>query len=136
MTAADNKLLMKAVFEGVSRGDGSGFVALLAEDVTLTVTGQYSWSRTFEGKVSILRDLYGYVNSLFDGPNTFVPTRFLADEDWVVVEGRGNNLTRSGQRYDNHYCMMYRLRDGRIVEIREYQDSSLCERVLGPYPAA
>jgi hypothetical protein len=37
-------------------------------------------------------------------------------------------------RYDNQYCLLYRLRDGKIVEIREYNDSILCERVLGPYP--
>jgi ketosteroid isomerase-like protein len=42
---------------------------------------------------------------------------------------------RSGERYDNHYCLLYRLREGRIVEIREYQDSALGERVLGPSPA-
>jgi hypothetical protein len=43
--------------------------------------------------------------------------------------------TRSGQRYDNDYCLVYRLANGKIVEIREYQDSTLCERILGPFPA-
>jgi hypothetical protein len=31
--------------------------------------------------------------------------------------------------------MLYRLQNGRIVEMKEYQDSTLCERILGPYPA-
>jgi ketosteroid isomerase-like protein len=44
-------------------------------------------------------------------------------------------VTKAGEPYCNHYCMLYRLADGRIVEIKEYQDSALCERVLGPYPA-
>jgi uncharacterized protein len=62
--------------------------------------------------------------------------RFLADEDWVVIEAVGDMVTKEGERYDNHYCLLYRLRDGKIVEIREYNDSLLCERVLGPYPTS
>ncbi len=134
MSAADNKALIREIFEGVARGDGAAFVAALADDVIMTVTGQYSWSQTFTGKPAVLRDLYGYVGSLMAAPGKTLPTRFLADEDWVVVEARGDMLTKTGQRYDNHYCLMYRLADGKIAEIREYQDSALCERVLGPYP--
>jgi ketosteroid isomerase-like protein len=44
--------------------------------------------------------------------------------------------TKDGQPYNNDYCLIYRLRDGRIVEIREYCDSALTEAVLGPFPAA
>ena len=54
----------------------------------------------------------------------------------MVVEARGDMMTKAGERYDNHYCLIYRIEDGKIREIREYQDSTLCERVLGPFPAA
>jgi hypothetical protein len=30
--------------------------------------------------------------------------------------------------------LIYKLRDRKIVEMTQYQDSTLCERVLGPYP--
>jgi ketosteroid isomerase-like protein len=43
--------------------------------------------------------------------------------------------TKAGGRYDNEYCLVYRLAGGCIVEIREYGDSILCERVLGQFPA-
>ena len=42
--------------------------------------------------------------------------------------------TKAGARYDNEYCLVYRLEHGKIVEIREYLDSALCEAVLGVYP--
>ncbi len=42
---------------------------------------------------------------------------------------------RSGERYDNHYCMVWRIENGKIKEIKEYCDSALVERVLGPFPA-
>jgi hypothetical protein len=101
----------------------------------MTVTGQYSWSQTFHGKEAVLRDLYGYVRSLLKENSRTVPFRFIADDEWVVMEARGEMETKAGARYDNHYCMVYRIEGGRIREIREYQDSTLCERVLGPFPA-
>ena len=133
MTAAANKKLMETIFAGVAAGDRSSYVDALADDVTMIVTGQYSWSQTFRGKESVLRDLYGYVASLLKHRRT-VPFRIIADDEWVAVEARGDMVTHAGERYDNHYCLTYRIANGKIHEIREYQDSTLCERVLGPFP--
>ena len=134
MSAAANKKLMETIFASIAAGDRAAFGDALADDVTMTVTGQYSWSQTFHGKESVLRDLHGYVQSLLRHRRT-VPFRFIADDEWVVVEARGDMETKTGERYDNHYCLLYRITGGKIREIREYQDSTLCERVLGPFPA-
>jgi hypothetical protein len=53
-----------------------------------------------------------------------------------VVEARGGMVTKAGVRYENEYCLVYRLERGSIVEITEYCDSALCEAVLGKFPAA
>jgi hypothetical protein len=135
MSAADNKKLMQTIYAGIAAGDRTPFIDALADDVTMTVTGQYSWSQTFHGKEAVLRDLYGYVQSLLKEGRRTVPFRFIADDEWVAVEARGEMETRTGQRYDNHYCLIYRIENGKVREIREYQDSTLCERVLGPFPA-
>jgi uncharacterized protein len=134
MSAADNKKLMQTIFAAMAAGDRKLFGDSLAEDVTMTVTGQYSWSQTFRGKQSVVNDLHGYVSSLLTHRRT-VPFRFIADDEWVAVEARGDMVTKAGERYDNHYCLIYRIVGGMIREIREYQDSALCERVLGPFPA-
>ncbi|MDY7101618.1 MAG: nuclear transport factor 2 family protein [Actinomycetota bacterium] len=136
MSAATNKALVREIFEGVARGDTRGFVDALADDVTMTITGDISWSRTFRGKEEVLRDLYGLVRARLDGPNLTTAERILADDDWVVVEARGHMRTTDGIAYENEYCLMYRLAEGRIVEMREYQDTAMVERVFGPYPAA
>ncbi len=134
MSAADNKKLMEMIFAGIAAGDRTAFRDALADDVTMTVTGQYSWSQTFHGKEAVLRDLFGYVRSLLKDNSRTVPFRFIADDEWVVVEARGEMETTNGARYDNYYCLLYCIHGGRIREIREYQDSTLCERVLGPFP--
>ena len=52
-----------------------------------------------------------------------------------MVEARGDNVTKAGLRYDNQYCMVLRIEHGKIKEIKEYCDSTLVERVLGPFSA-
>jgi ketosteroid isomerase-like protein len=136
MSAAENKQLMQEIFARVAVGDGALFVEHLADDVVLRVSGQYSWSRTFKGKESVLRDLFGVVRERTTGVRKTIPLRFIADGDLVVVEGRGEMIAKTGVPYNNEYCLIYRLREGKIVEITEYNDSALCERVLGPFTAS
>jgi ketosteroid isomerase-like protein len=134
MSAPDNKKLMETIFAKVAAGDRTAFVDGLADDVTMCVTGQNSWSQTFRGKEALLRDLYGYLGTLLAEGRRTVPHRLIADGDHVVVEAVGDMRTRAGVPYNNDYCLIYRLHEGKIIEIREYLDSALCERVLGPYP--
>jgi ketosteroid isomerase-like protein len=134
VSAAENKQLMQEIFARVAEGDGSLFVEHLADDVVIRVSGQYSWSQTFKGKEAALRDLYGVVRERTTGVRKTIPLRFIADGDIVVIEARGEMLSKAGVPYNNEYCLIFRLRDRKIVEMTEYQDSTLCERVLGPYP--
>ena len=139
MSAAANKQLMQEIFAVAANPDPAVrdralFVASLADDATWTVTGQYSWSRTFTGKPSILNDLHGHVRSLLAERARTVAHRFIADGDHVVVEAKGDNVTRTGARYDNDYCLVFRLEDGKIREVREYCDSVLTEKALGRFP--
>jgi ketosteroid isomerase-like protein len=49
----------------------------------------------------------------------------------VIVEARGDNVTRTGERYDNEYCFVFRLSGGKIVEVKEYSNTALIDAVLG-----
>ena len=136
MSAAANKKLVQQVYTDSANRSGTTFLDNMAEDVTWIVTGQYSWSHEFKGRDAINNGLMGHLRSLLAAarPRT-VAFNFIAEGDYVVVEARGDNVTRSGERYDNQYCMVWRIEDGRIKQIKEYCDSALVERVLGPFPA-
>jgi uncharacterized protein len=134
MSAAENKKLMEAIFASVALGERALFVDSLANDVTMRITGQYSWSQTFKGKEALFQDLYGYLGTLLAEGRRTIAHRFLADGDHVMVEGVGEMKTKAGVPYNNDYCLIYRLKDGKIVEIREYCDSALTEKILGKYP--
>ena len=40
-------------------------------------------------------------------------------------------MTKSGRRYDNQYCWIIRLAEGKLVQITEYMDTELAAYALG-----
>ena len=135
MNTEDNKRLMKTVFEGLAVGDSSLFRAHMAENFRVVVMGRSSWSGAVEGREA-LRRYFEYVGARFREQGRTIPERFIADGDLVAVEAQGDNYSSTGERYNNHYCLVFRFENGKIAEMREYMDTAYCERVLGPYPAS
>ncbi|MEH2512365.1 ketosteroid isomerase-like protein [Nitrobacteraceae bacterium AZCC 1564] len=135
MSAVENKKLIQQVFTDAANRSGTTFPDHLADDVRWVMTGQYSWSRTFEGRDAVLNGLMGHIRSLFPQRPRTVAFNFVAEGDCVVVEAKGDNVTNTGLRYDNDYCFVWRVEGGKIKSVREYCDSALVEKVLGPFPA-
>jgi uncharacterized protein len=132
MSAQQNKELMVRIFAGLAAGDSTLFRHSVSDNYRIVVMGRSSWSQTVEGDAR--RKYHEYVRACFNAPGRTVPERFIADDDIVAVEARGDNYTTSGERYDNYYCLIFRFEDGKIVEMREYMDTAMCERVLGVFP--
>jgi ketosteroid isomerase-like protein len=61
---------------------------------------------------------------------TNTATRFIAEGEHVVVECRGRVTAKSGQPFNNTYCYICRMEDGRLKELTEYSDTELVARVL------
>ena len=135
MSAEANKKLIQQIFTDSANRSGTTFIDHLADDAVWVQTGQCSWSGTFKGRDEITNGLLGHLRTLLtDRPRTLAFS-FIAEGDTVVVEAKGDNVTKTGERYDNDYCMIWRVENGRIKQIKEYCDSALIERVLGPFPA-
>lgn len=130
MGTAENKELLRHAFTEVAKGDSGPFLELLAEDVRWTIIGTTAWSRTYEGKQSVLEDLLRPLAKQLRGRNIIAAHRYIAEDDLVVVEGRGRNSTLDGVRYHNQYCWVFRLADGRVRELTEYADTQLIASVL------
>ena len=135
MSAADNKKLVQQIFADSAARSGTTFADNLAEDASWVVTGQYSWSHEFRGRDAIQNGLMGHFRSFFAERPRTLAFNFIADGDYVAVEARGD-VSKAGLRYDNQYCLVFRIENGKIKQIKEYCDSTLVERVLGPFPEA
>lgn len=133
MNAADNKQLVRQIFTALGEGDGRPFWESATEELTYTVMGGNGRSRTYAGKQSVRDELFKPLRLLLQAaPRTFAE-RILADEDVVVIEARGANRTKDGAPYENRYCLIFRLREGRITAVTEYMDTELAERALGSF---
>jgi len=130
MAASENKRILQEVFAETAQGNGRPFLEALADEVRWSIVGSTAWSRTYEGKRAVLKELLGPLNAQLAGPNTITAHRFIAEDDLVVVEARGRNVTSAGTRYENAYCWVMRLAHGKIVDIIEYADTQLMATAL------
>lgn len=130
-TTQRNKQLLQAIFTELAQGNGRPFRDAMADDFCWKIAGQGAWSREWRGKQAVLQDLLKPLYERFETTYTNQADDFIAEGDKVVVQCRGNVMTKSGQRYDNHYCMVFRVEGGQLRELVEYMDTELAARVLG-----
>ncbi len=131
MSAAANKQLMQNIFSELAQGNGKLFVESLTDDFCWTITGTTKWSKTYRGKQAVLTELLKPLFAQFADQYTNTAQRFIAEGDYVVVECRGRVTTRSGLPYNNTYCWVCRIAEGKLQELTEYCDTELIAAVLG-----
>lgn len=131
MSAAENKRLLQSIFSELAAGNSRPLIECMADDVRWTVTGRTKWSKTYDGKQAVLTELFGAIRARIADRTRTIPDRFIAEDDFVVVEAHGQNTTRSGQPYNNVYCFVIRVADGKIRELTEYMDTEMVRAVFG-----
>lgn len=136
MSLEDNKSVVRAIYAALEKGDRSVFGAAVATDYVWRFPSKASWSARYEGHEAVRSQLLGPLFNQFVGSYTARLINILGEGDMIVAEVEGDVQTKSGIRYDNQYCMLFRFREGKIVEIVEYCDTDLEERALGPYAKA
>jgi ketosteroid isomerase-like protein len=131
MSATDaNKDLMRRIFDGLARGDARLFLDSLDEATVWRMIGTTPWSGVYTGKAAIRRDLLTPLFAQFADQYVNVADTIVAEGDTVVVECRGKVTTKTGKRYDNTYCWVCRLADGKIASLTEYMDTQLVAEAL------
>lgn len=114
---AQHATLVRNAYE--SLGSGSAFMDSLSDDVTWTFFGSHIFAGTLSGKREIEEKLLVPMSKVI-GSFRFRIDNLIAEGDQVVVEGREEAPTTDGQHYDNTYCIVVTVRDGKISQIREY----------------
>ena len=136
MDAAENKAVMEQVFDELAVGNGRPFVDALAEDIHWQIIGSTEWSGTWEGKAAVQAKLLDPLFAQFATRYRNKAARLIAEDDYVVIECRGDVTTKSGRPYRNTYCYVCRLEGGKVRELTEYCDTELLTKALTPPWAA
>jgi uncharacterized protein len=122
---------MQRIFSELSKGDSGALIESMSDDFVWTVTGSTKWSGMYHGKQAVLTELFAPLRAKLDGKYTNTAHRFIAEGDFVVVEARGSSRTKTRLPYNNNYCFVCRIKDGRLREVVEYGDTQLVAEVLG-----
>jgi ketosteroid isomerase-like protein len=114
MDATENKKLMQHIFAELSKGESLLLIDSMADDFRWNVTGTTKWSKIYEGKHKVVTELFRALRSKIGDRMRTTAHRFIAEGDHVVVEARGENITTDGRTYNNTYCFVFRLADGKL----------------------
>ncbi|HKD67243.1 MAG TPA: nuclear transport factor 2 family protein [Candidatus Binataceae bacterium] len=129
MGAAENKKLVRDAFEAWGRGDGRAFFKLVADDVRWTVIGHTPISRTYDSKRDF-RNALGAMSEHLASELRVVMRDVIADGDKVAVEFESHAAGKNGTAYDQTYCWMLRLADGKVREVVAYLDTELVSKLF------
>src|SRR5271165_2054131 len=89
MTGKTNKQIVEDIFSELACGNGKPFGDAMADDFRWTIKGTTPWSRTYEGKETVRRELLAPLFAQFEGAYINRARRILCDGDTVVVECEG-----------------------------------------------
>ena len=129
------RAVVEAYVAALQRGDLAALRASFAPDATWWVPGPLPTSGTWTGPEGILDDFLAQMTQRLDTsqPLTQELSLVIADGEHAVAEWTSRATTVAGASYVNDYAVVFRVRDGRIVAVREYFDTAYAARVLfGP----
>ena len=134
MDTTTNKQLLQDIYAEISRGNPQLLLDSMADDIEWTIIGSTALSGTSHGKQEVIDKLLKPLRArLADGPIMFQPERFIAEGEYVVMQAHGHATALSGKPYNNTYCIVCRIVDGKLKEMIDYVDTELITTALGPW---
>lgn len=125
------RAVLAAYLNALTAGDLDAIADSFADDATWTLHGTLPMAGTKRGRDAIMDFLIGASSLYQPGTQSFSFGDITAEGERVVLEWhvRGT-ATATGHTYDNDYCGVFIIRNGRITEVREYLDTLHAAEVL------
>jgi uncharacterized protein len=137
MTAEQNIDIVKEVYAAFQRGDIPAVLSNFADDITFYVPGptQLPTAGTWRG-IGGMCDFFAALAGEIEFTE-FNPREFVASGDRVVVLGNYAARLKSNNRsVASEWVMAWRLRDGKAVDFREYNDTLAIAEAYDALPRA
>ncbi|MGD9695656.1 MAG: nuclear transport factor 2 family protein [Thermoleophilia bacterium] len=132
--ATEPRQVLRRYLDALVAGDIDTVRDSFAEDATWTVKADLPISGPWEGRDRIVDDFFSAaMGGRFEaGSHVFSFPTMIADGDTVALEWHVSARTAAGEPYENDYCGVFVIRDGRIAAVREYLDSRRAAATLFP----
>jgi ketosteroid isomerase-like protein len=131
MTIEQNKQVVMDWFDAVNRGDEDAILAMTTDDFGFMTMARapewllYHWTRHEFAKVP------STMSQVLTAPIQLKINDVTAEGERVAVEAETDSLMLNGKRYNNAYHFVFKVRDGKLYEVREYSCSHLAQTCFG-----
>ena len=131
MSTDANKQVVRRLYSAISAGDAEAFMNHMTDDVEWYFIGSHRFAGTMKGKEDIRKNLLEPLGNELTGLIQLEIKQLIAEGDKVVAEMQGTSKSTAGKDYNNTYCIILTVKDGKIREMREYLDTELVTAVFG-----
>ena len=127
-TEQRNKELVQAFFTALNKADSAALVNAYADDGRCVTMGNTLISGSY-GKEQLSQYAAGILQ-VFPQGIRFTIQAMTAEGERVAVEAESEGMHVSGKPYSNQYHFLFRFRDGKVVEFKEYMDTERVTEIL------
>ncbi len=121
MSERPNVGVVRRIYESFKNRDLSGLFGSFAPDIVLYQSDEVPWGGTHKGHDGA-RESFGKLMKSIN--STLVVERFIDAGDHVVAVGRTQgSVNATAARYDVPIAHVWKLKDGKVVEVRFYIDN-------------
>lgn len=107
-----NKDILRQANAAVVKGDHEGFLSHCTEDVEWEFVGD----QTLKGKEAVRQ----YMKAAYIEPPRFRVDHLIAEGDFVTALGDIEMKDETGRLVRSAYCDVWRVRDGKLAELRAF----------------
>ena len=122
-----NKEIAIKFFEALSSGSET-YLDFYNDDSIIWTAGENEIGGT-RTKKEIIDFAQGILEAFPNGIE-FKITGITAENERVAVEVQGNAIHISGKPYKNFYHFLLKIKDEKIIELKEYMDTQLAAKIL------
>ena len=126
-TIKENKEIAIKFFEALSSGS-EAYLDFYNDDSIIWTAGNNAIGGTRTKKEII--DFAQGILAAFPTGITFNITGMTAENERVAVEVNGEAIHASGEAYNNKYHFLLTIKNGKIIELKEYMDTQLAAKIL------
>ncbi len=129
MGVAENKEIVRKMGAAKSLPD---MLATMSDDVRWTIMGATKYSHVMNDKQELIDKLLHPIFSEMESMGSNHVDNVIAEGDYVVVQQHASGRkTKTGNPYNNSYCLVFKVVGGKIKEITEYLDTELVTAAFG-----
>lgn len=133
MSVADNKKIVEKYFELMNEANPEKMLEYLSDDFLFESMLQKPKAFNFTWGKQDFATASGLMSEQMTKPLKIWIVSMMGEDEKVSVEAQSYGEMKSGKLYENVYHFLFKLRDGKIYNVREYSCSYTAQDCFGDF---